>query len=419
MRCIIGSSPRWELKLDVGHGTVPLRSVVTICTGPPYYPEWRVPERYQGKLFQREEQNGVTILRSWMFVPQTLNTKKRILHEVSLLASSFVRALSVEKPDLIFAISPPLGLGLTVAALSRLWRVPYIFDVEDLQPDAAVELGMMKGRSIIRALYAIERLAYGRAALVSTITEGMRQRILEKGIDPAKVVLFPPRADSSLYTLRDRFDGSVFREKYGLHGKFIVSHSGNMGVKQGLDVILEAAAKSRDREDIQYLFVGDGAMRPQLEAQARTRKLNNVRFLPLLENDLYGHMLAATDIALITQQQIVSNIVFPSKTETLLSAGCPVIASVNSESEVARAVLRSGGGMVVEPENADALLDTIHELANSRERLARMSLQARQFAIESWDERCTLPRMEQEFVDCAKRWRDHSAMHCDTEFGHW
>ncbi len=387
---------------------------VTICTGAPYYPEWRVPERYRGKLFQREARNGVTILRSWMYVPQTLNTKKRILHEASFLASSFACALSVKKPDLIFAVSPPLGLGLTAAALSSLWRVPFIFDVEDLQPDAAVELGMMKGKSMIRALYGIERLAYQRAALVSTITEGMRQRIVEKGIDPAKVVLFPPRADSSLYTLRERFDGSVFREKYGLRGKLIVSHSGNMGVKQGLAVILEAAEKSRDREDIQYVFVGDGAMRPQLEAQARSRNLNNVRFLPLLDSDMFGQMLAATDIALITQQQIVSNIVFPSKTVTLLSAGCPVIASVNSGSEVARAVLRSGAGLVVEPENASALLDAIHELAKSRETLASMSLKARQFAIESWDERFTLPRMEQEFVDCAKRWQHQSVMQCDT-----
>lgn len=382
---------------------------VTICTAPPYYPEWRVPERYRGKLFQREERNGVTILRSWMFVPRTLNTKKRILHEASFLASSFVRALCTKKPDLILAVSPPLGLGLTVATLSRLWRIPFIFDVEDLQPDAAVELGMMKGQSIIRALYRIERLAYQRAALVSTITEGMRQRIVQKGIDPAKVVLFPPRADSSLYTLRDRFDGSVVREKYGLRGKLIVSHSGNMGVKQGLEVILAAAAKSRDREDIQYLFVGDGAIRPQLEAQARTHNLNNVRFLPLLEYDLFGHMLAATDIALITQQQIVSNIVFPSKTVTLLSAGCPVIASVNSGSEVARAVLRSGAGLVVEPENAGALLEAILELAQNRETLARMSRQARQFAIETWDERRTLPRMEQEFMNCAKRSRSKAA----------
>jgi colanic acid biosynthesis glycosyl transferase WcaI len=116
-------------------------------------------------------------------------------------------------------------------------------------------------------------------------------------------------------------------------------------------------------------------------------------------------MLAATGIALITQQKIVSNIVFPSKTVTLLSAGCPVIAAVNSGSEVARAVLRSGAGLVVEPENADALLAAIHQLARSPESLARMSRLAREFAIESWDERRTLPRMEQEFIECIQRWQ--------------
>lgn len=375
---------------------------VTICTGLPYYPEWRVPENYRRKLFQREVRNGVEILRSWMFVPQEVNTKKRILHEASFLSSSFVRALATKQPDLIFVVSPPLGLALTAVTLSRLWRVPFVFDVEDLQPDAAVELGMMNGQSFIRVLYGIEHLAYEKAALISTITEGMRQRIVEKGIDPAKVVLFPPRADSSLSMVRDRIDGTVFREKYGLQGKLIISHSGNMGVKQGLGVILEAAEKSRERGNIQYLFVGDGAMRSSLETQARVRELKNVRFLPLLENDLFQQMLAATDIALVTQQRVVSDIVFPSKTVTLLSAGCPVIASVNSGSEVASAVRRSGAGLVVEPENPDALLNAILELSKDSESLNQMSLRARQFATESWDERRTLPLMEQQLVDCAR-----------------
>jgi colanic acid biosynthesis glycosyl transferase WcaI len=382
---------------------------VTICTGPPYYPGWRVPAQYRGKLVQREVRNGVTILRSWMFVPPTLNTRNRILHEASFLASSFMRAIATEKPDLIFAVSPPLGLGLTASTLSRLWRVPYIFDVEDLQPDAAVELGMLKKQSVINFLYRVEWKAYRGAALISTLTEGMLQRIVEKGINPSKVVLFPPRADSYLYTLRDRIDGSAFREKYGLQEKLIVSHCGNMGVKQGLEVILHAAEKSHERDDVLYLFVGDGAMRLQLEAEAQTRNLNNVRFLPLLRNDEFLEMLAATDIALITQQRVVSDIVFPSKTVTLLAAGCPVIASVNSGSEVARAVLRSGAGLVVAPENADALWDAILELSKSPESLARMSHQARQFAIESWDERRTLPMMEQQIADCAERWRNRSA----------
>jgi colanic acid biosynthesis glycosyl transferase WcaI len=379
---------------------------VTICTGPPYYPAWRVPTGYRGKLVQRQVRNGVTILRSWMFVPQILNTKKRILHEASFLASSFARALASQRPELIFAVSPPLGLALTATILGRLWRVPFVFDVEDLQPDAAVELGMMKGGTMLRALYRLERMAYQRAALISTLTEGMRQRIVEKGIDPSKVALFPPRADSSLYTLRERCDGSAFRQRYGLQGKLIVSHSGNMGVKQGLEVILEAAAKSRQRQDVQYLFVGDGAMRPQLEARARALALNNVRFLPLLEADEFQEMLAATDIALVTQQRIVSNIVFPSKTVTLFCAGCPVLASVNSGSEVARAVAASGAGQVLEPENADALWSAIDRLSQNQLLLESMSTRARQFAFQAWDERRTLPRMEEQFVECVQRWRN-------------
>jgi colanic acid biosynthesis glycosyl transferase WcaI len=376
---------------------------VTICTGPPYYPQWRVPSAYRGKLIQREERNGVTILRSWMFVPQQLSTKKRVLHEASFLAGSFFRALASPKPDLIFAVSPPLGLGLTASTLGRLWKVPYIFDVEDLQPDAAVELGMMQRGRLTDFLYNVEWRAYQNAALISTLTEGMRQRIVQKGIDESKVVLFPPRADATLYTLRQRRDGAAFREKYGLTGKLIISHSGNMGVKQGLDVILQAAERSRDRDEIRYLFVGDGAMRAQLETKASARKLSNVLFLPLLESDEFAAMLAATNIALITQQRVVSDIVFPSKTVTLLSAGCPVIASVNSGSEVARAVLRSGAGLVVEPENGELLCSAINELAASPQTLARMGQQATQFAIESWDEQRTLPMMEAHFANCVRQ----------------
>jgi len=394
---------------------------VTICTGPPYYPEWRVPDAYRGRpwephVWRSEEHNGVTILRSWMFVPRVLNTKKRILHEATFLASSFARSLLARmqggKPELILAVSPPLGLAVTASALAGLWRVPFVFDVEDLQPDTAVELGMMKPGRVVSALYAIERMAYRRAALVSTITEGMRQRIIkklgcEKCSDPKKVVLFPPRADASLYSVRD---GSAreemraaFRERHGLQGKFIVSHSGNMGVKQGLEVILGAAELSRRRPEIHYLIVGDGAMRPALEEQARAHSLDNVLFLPLLEHREFQQMLAATDIALITQQRVVSNIVFPSKTVTLLCAGCPVIASVNSESEVGLALLRSQAGEVVEPENPEALFEAIDRLSQSPEMLARMSAYGRQYAEENWDERRTLPRMEAQLIECVER----------------
>ena len=398
---------------------------VTICTGPPYYPEWRVPDAYRGMPWERqawrsEQHNGVNILRSWMYVPHALNTKKRILHEASFLAASFARALLASlpggKPELIVAVSPPLGLAVTASTLARLWRVPFVFDVEDLQPDTAVELGMMKPGAAVNALYRIERMAYRRAALVSTITEGMRQRIMGKlgggkisceHCDTKKVVLFPPRADSSLSHVRQGTASGEMRvafcQRHGLQGKFIVSHSGNMGVKQGLDVVLGAAERSRHRPEFHYLLVGDGAMRPALEQQARARSLDNVLFLPLLERGEFQQMLAATDIALITQQRVVSNIVFPSKAVTLLCAGCPVIASVNAESEVAHALLRSQAGEVVEPEDAGVLFEAIDRLARSPETLARMSANGRHYGEENWDERRTLPRMEAQLLQCIKR----------------
>ncbi len=355
---------------------------VTICTGPPYYPQWQVPPAYRGKLIQREQHNDVTILRSWMYVPSALTTKRRVLHEATFAAGCLLRAFATSKPDVIFAVSPPLGLGMVASTLASLWRVPYIFDVEDLQPDAAIELGMMRPGRVTNFLYAVERHSYRHAALISTLTEGMRQRIAGKGIDADRIVLFPPRADASLYGLRQRVSPQAFRQRYGLHGQFIVSHSGNMGVKQGLGVVLEAAERSRERRDLCYLFVGDGAMRTQLEEQARLRHLENVRFLPLLDDDEFAEMLAATDVALVTQQKIVSDIVFPSKTVTLLSAGCPVIASVNAASEVASAVRRSGAGVVIEPERADLLWSAIEGMVADPARLAAMSIEAEKAA---WD----------------------------------
>jgi colanic acid biosynthesis glycosyl transferase WcaI len=141
-----------------------------------------------------------------------------VLHEATFAAGCLLRAFGSGKPDVIFAVTPPLGLGVVASRLARWWRVPFIFDVEDLQPDAAIELGMMQKGRISDVLYAVEWDSYRRAALISTLTEGMRQRIADKGIDAGKIVLFPPRADASLYGLRQRVSPDRFRQRFGQHG---------------------------------------------------------------------------------------------------------------------------------------------------------------------------------------------------------
>jgi colanic acid biosynthesis glycosyl transferase WcaI len=371
---------------------------VTVCTTFPYYPQWKVDDRYRSKLWQRETHKGVEILRSWSWIPSRLSAITRILFEASFLAGNWLRTFSVRKPDLLLVVSPPLGLGITARLLSRIWGIPYVFDVMDLQPDAAVELGMLGSGALLRSLYRLEKSAYEHAGLVSTLTEGMRQRIISKSIPESKVTLFALSADPDLFLVRRGIDGAAFRQRYGLDGKFIVTHSGNMGVKQGLNVILDAAELSRNRPDIVYLLVGDGATRHELEARAAAQNLTNIKFLPVLTRDQFREMLAASDISLITQQRSVADIVFPSKTATLMTVGCPLVASVNPNSEVARAIRESGAGLVVAPEEPYSLLSAITNLLDDCRRLEEMSAAGRNYAREHWDEQMILSRMESKFL---------------------
>ena len=214
---------------------------VTVCTTFPYYPEWRVAEEYRNQIWSREIQNDVVVLRSWAWIPKRPNSIKRIVFEASFLACNLMRAVYAEAPDLLIAVSPPLGLAVTAGLLSRRWNIPYVYDVMDLQPDAAIDLGMLKPGMATRALYSLERLAYKKAALISTLTEGMRNRITSKPVPAAKVTLFPAPADRDLFLVQRNAEGKSFRSTHGLTGSFLVVHSGNMGVKQGLDVVLGAA----------------------------------------------------------------------------------------------------------------------------------------------------------------------------------
>src|SRR5271166_2731942 len=187
---------------------------VTVFTGFPYYPNWRVPEPYRKHLFGDEERNGVTILRSWLYVPGHATAARRVLHEASFVASSALRALARRKqrPDLLLVTTPPLALCLSAILLSRFWKVPYLQHVPDLQPDAALDLGMLRPGRLTEYLYRIERLGYRKAALVSTLTEAMRQKIVAKGVASDKVVLFSDWARPELFDVPAHGGGSRFRQ---------------------------------------------------------------------------------------------------------------------------------------------------------------------------------------------------------------
>ncbi|MDR3792607.1 MAG: WcaI family glycosyltransferase [Terracidiphilus sp.] len=363
---------------------------VDVCTAFPYYPEWRVAPEYAGKFWMNERHKGVNVRRGYTYVPKKVTSRRRILHESSYIVTSLLKALRCKKPDVLLVVSPPLGLAFNAILLSKLWQIPYVFDVEDLQPDSAVEHGMLPDW-ISRLLYKVESAAYRSAALVTTLTAGMRDRIISKGVAPEKVTLVEPRMDDAL-VLIDAEEGRRFRSKYGIQDQFLVTYSGNVGVKQALDVVVEAATLSHTDASTLFLIVGDGSDKTRIEQMVLERKLTNVLFLPLLDEADFRGLLSASGACVVTQRKSASEIAFPSKVVTYLGAGCAVVVSANSDSEVAETIRESGGGMVCAAEDGEALLQTIEQLKNSD--LKELRHRAREYASQRWSSERVLRCLE-------------------------
>ncbi len=370
---------------------------VEVCTAFPYYPEWKVPAQYAGKIALSEKRNGVKILRSYAYIPNPVTAMKRVVHEASFIASATIRAIGRRRPDVLLVVSPPLGLAAAGILLSRIWRIPYVFDVMDLQPDAAGDLGMIPAWAV-KFLYKVEAAAYRHARLVTTLTPSMKKKIIAKGVPADKVELLEPRMDETLVDLKPE-EGREFRRKFDIGEKFLITHSGNMGVKQGLGVVLDAAALNRDDRSMLFLFVGNGADCERIQRHATQMRLGNVRFLPLLNQIDFRGLLAASGICLVTQQQSVSEIAFPSKIVTYLAAGRPIIASVNSDCEVARVVRESGAGRVVDAEEPEALSIALQEMRS--EDLNRFGENAREYASLRWSSVRVLGHLERSLVAAA------------------
>jgi colanic acid biosynthesis glycosyl transferase WcaI len=282
-----------------------------------------------------------------------------------------MRALCSPRPDLLLVVSPPLGLSTSAIVLGRLWRVPYVLHVTDLQPDAAVDLGMLARGRLVRVFYRLEAAAYRHAAMVSTLTESMRARLIAKGVPPEKVVLLSDWVEPSLLKI------------------------GNMGIKQGLEIVVAAARLSVGEKPVTYLLVGDGAARENVQARAGSLGLPNLHFLPFQPRERFLELLARADVCLVTQRRTVADVVFPSKVLTLLAAARPVIASVGADSEVSRVIAESGAGMTIAPEDPRALADAVATLRGNSLMRERMGRAGRAYALERWEREAVLKSTEQ------------------------
>jgi colanic acid biosynthesis glycosyl transferase WcaI len=353
---------------------------VTVLTAPPYYPEWRVPAAYRWPAWRREWLEGVEVLRAPLYAPARVTGKGRVLHELSFGASCLPWwvALWGRPWDMVLAICPLLQSGVVPLLLARHQRIPFIVHVQDLQVDAARELGIIRQSLLLDLMARLELTLFTRAQAVTTISAAMAERIIEKGVSPLRVYVLPNWAD--LTAIEPGHRQNVVREELGLGNQILVAYAGNIGKKQGLEVILEAAVMTRGNPDIRYVIAGAGAARASLIARARQLDLDTVTFLPLQSAERFPLLLAAADIHLVVQQDKAADLVMPSKLGNILAAGRPFIATSAPDTELGRTTLYSRAGLLVPPGDSQSLAQAILGLAENAETREKMGATARKFA---------------------------------------
>ncbi|ASG87739.1 colanic acid biosynthesis fucosyltransferase WcaI [Salmonella enterica] len=339
---------------------------VRVITAPPYYPQWKVGERYSAWRYRREV-GEATVWRCPLYVPKQPSTLKRLLHLGSFALSSFFPLMAQRrwKPDRIIGVVPTLFCTPGMRLLAKLSGARTVLHIQDYEVDAMLGLGMAgKGKrgSVARLASAFERSALHNVDNVSTISRSMMNKAREKGVAAEKILFFPNWSEVARFQDVNDADVTALRQQLGLpEDKKIVLYSGNIGEKQGLEKVIDAAERLRDRP-LFFAIVGQGGGKARLENMARERGLPNIKFLPLQPYDALPALLKMGDCHLVVQKRGAADAVLPSKLTNILAVGGNAVITAEPHTELGQLCTRYPGiAVCVEPESTDALVDGISQ----------------------------------------------------------
>lgn len=350
-------------------------------------------------ILDAETALGVNILRVYTYAPKLSAGKwryvQRMVQYLSYFIFSLPTALLCPKADVILYLStPPLLNGITANLIKLFKGTPNIFNIQDLYPDVAVSLGVVKKGLLTKPLYMIEKLLYAGADGIVPIGILMEKALLEKGVPSHKIHIIPNWMDTEQIRPIGKSNSS-FAKEHHLLDKFVVMYSGNIGLSQGLENVLRAAEKLRDIEGLLFLFIGGGENLERLKTMSEELELDNVRFLPYQPKSRLSESLSSADVHLLTLKRGLSNFSVPSKIYGIMASGKPVIAAVDAESEIAEMVKEAGCGVLVEPENPQALAEVVRSLYNDKEKLDLMGASGRNYLEQKVTRRiCVAKYME-------------------------
>lgn len=376
----IGIAP---LMTELAEGLVKRGHEVRVVTAMPNYPERQIYEGYRGKLYLNEYKNGVQIQRSYVWIRPQPNLLDRILLDASFVVSSFLPALFGWRPDVILSTSPSLPVCIPTTLLGWLHDCPVVLNLQDILPEAAVHVGLLKNKFLIQVFATLEKFAYRTATKISVIADGFVDNLRSKNVAADKIVQIPNWVDVNFIHPLPK-ENNPFRAAHNLDGKFVVLYSGNIALTQGLETVVKAAAALRDVPDIAFVIVGEAKGLQRLQQECQDIGADNVLLLPFQPREKLPEMLAAADVGLVVQKKNVISFNMPSKIQVLLASGRALVASVPDNGTAARAIRQSCGGVVVTPEDSQALAAAVLDLYQHPEKVKTLGYNSRQFAIEQY-----------------------------------
>ncbi|HTY13184.1 MAG TPA: glycosyltransferase, partial [Candidatus Omnitrophota bacterium] len=340
--------------------------------------------RHQKGSPKQEFHKGIDIRRV-----RVLHLNKRILpfrflNYISFFPSVFFSALLSSRPDAIFIVSSPPFMYFLGRMLQKLWRNRLVFNAQDLYPDVAVRLGLLKSRFMIRLLERLTLKMYDKATLIICIGDRMAQLLIGRGVQENKLRIIDNWSDGrQVHPIEKRSDHFV--QKHGLQDKFIVQYSGNIGMVHEIDTVLSAALALADEPGIVFVFIGGGVNAGKIEGFVSAHGLKNVRMYPSQPRELLNDSLNAADVSLVTLKKGFAGTVVPSKIYGIMASGKPVIAVCPAESEASRIVRDNECGTVVDPGDVEGCVRAIREFNRDREELERSGKNARRAFMSKYD----------------------------------
>jgi len=360
---------------------------VWVITG---FPSYDPLESRRRRLLAREDVAGVRVLRvyTWRGSRKTLLSRAAIY--ATFLLSAFLVGLFAPRPDVLMTWTDPPFLPLVGWMIAALRRLPLVIVVQDVYPEVAVRLGVLRHPVWILVGNTLLGWPLRRAARVVAISEGMKRRLREKGVPEENIVVIPNWADGR--TIVPRAKANPFSRAHGLDRAFVVLHSGNVGLTQDFDTLLRGAEYLGDTR---IVIIGDGAYKRHLQEAVLERGLTNVLFLPYQPREHLAYSLASADVAVIVLKPGLEGYVEPSKVYAIMASGRPFVAAIGSESEVARIAREHECGVIVPPGHPQALADALRALQADPSERVRLGRNGREALQRFYDRSLAVCRYDQ------------------------